>query len=70
MNADLLLIDDRKGVKFARQQGLRVTGTLGVLDLAAEWGLLDFRAAIGALQRTSFRRPGTLLQSLLKKHSG
>jgi predicted nucleic acid-binding protein len=39
MNADLLLVDDRKGVYVARQQGLRVTATLGVLDLAAERGL-------------------------------
>jgi len=38
MGADLLLIDDRRGVRAAKQQGLRVTGTLGILDLAAERG--------------------------------
>ena len=36
MHADLLLIDDRRGIRAAKQQGLRVTGTLGLLDLAAD----------------------------------
>jgi predicted nucleic acid-binding protein len=39
--ADLLLMDDRKAV-ITRLKGLRVTGTLGVLDVAAERGLVDF----------------------------
>jgi len=42
LHADLLLMDDRKGVSAAERRGLRVTGTLGVLDLAAERGLVDF----------------------------
>lgn len=68
MRADLLLIDDRKGVDVARRQGLRVTGTLGVLDLAAERGLVDFGEAIRALRLTTFRRPDELLNALLAKH--
>jgi predicted nucleic acid-binding protein len=40
LDADLLLMDDRKGVIAARGKGLRVTGTLGVLDLAASRGLV------------------------------
>jgi predicted nucleic acid-binding protein len=68
MHADLLLIDDRRGMRAARQQGLRVTGTLGLLDLAAERGLVDFAGAIRALGSTSFRRPEALLQALLNKH--
>jgi predicted nucleic acid-binding protein len=54
MKADLMLIDDRKGVYGARQRGLRVTGTLGVLDLAAERGLIGFSEAIRALERRRF----------------
>jgi predicted nucleic acid-binding protein len=68
MSADLLLIDDRKGVDVARRQGLRVTGTLGVLDVAAEHGLVDFAEAIRALERTTFRRSDELLNALLAKH--
>lgn len=68
LHADLLLMDDRRGVRAAERQGLRVTGTLGVLDLAAERGLIDFAEAIGALERTTFRRPEKLLNALLAKH--
>ncbi len=31
LNADILLIDERDGARFARQRGLIVTGTLGYL---------------------------------------
>lgn len=68
LKADLLLMDDRKGVKAAEGKGLRVTGTLGVLDLAAERGLVDFGEAIRKLKRTSFRRPAALLDALSEKH--
>jgi predicted nucleic acid-binding protein len=68
LKADLLLIDDRKGIRAARKQGLRVTGTLGVLDIAAERGLVDFAQAIRALEHTSFRRPEALLETLVAKH--
>jgi predicted nucleic acid-binding protein len=64
MHADLLLMDDRKGVSVAKRQGLCVTGTLGILDLAAERGLLDFQQAIVALGHTTFRRPNIVLNAL------
>jgi hypothetical protein len=57
LHADLLLIDDRAGVNLARQKGLRVTGTLGVLDLAGTRELLDFKQAIESLRSTTFRFP-------------
>lgn len=69
-NAELLLIDDREGVRVATRRGLRTTGTLGVLDLAAAHGLVDFAAAITELERTNFRLPRALLMILLEKHKG
>ena len=69
LGADLLLMDDRKGVIVARGKGLRVTGTLGVLDIAAERGLVDFAQAVNRLRRTTFRIPEALLESLMKKHA-
>jgi predicted nucleic acid-binding protein len=55
LGADLLLTDDRKGVIVARGKGLRVTGTLGVLDIAAQRGLVKivrrFLARHGTLRR-------------------
>jgi predicted nucleic acid-binding protein len=68
LGADMLLMDDREGVMAARRKGLRVTGTLGILDLAAERGLADFAKAVERLRRTNFRRPEALLDALLKKH--
>jgi predicted nucleic acid-binding protein len=41
LSADLVLMDDRAGVAVAHQFGFAVTGTLGVLDLAARRGLID-----------------------------
>jgi predicted nucleic acid-binding protein len=68
LSADLLLMDDRRGVLAAERQGLRVTGTLGVLDIAADLGLINFAEAIRRLETTSFRKPVALLQALLDKH--
>ena len=38
LKADLILIDERKGAAAALTKGFEVTGTLGVLDLAATRG--------------------------------
>lgn len=54
-HADLLLMDERLGVRIAREQGLAVTGTLGVLLQAARRGLLDMERALTDLQATDFR---------------
>ncbi len=68
LHADVLLIDERLGYRVAKGRGLRVTGTLGVLDMAADSALIDFAEAIRKLERTNFRRPEALLYALLKKH--
>ena len=68
LHADLLLMDDRKGVNAAQRKGLRVTGTLGILDLAAQRGLADFAQAVEQLRQTNFRIPHALLDALLEEH--
>jgi len=68
MHADLLLMDDRKGVIADERQGLNVTGTLGILDFAAERNLIHFGQAVAALRLTTFRMPLALLSDLLAKH--
>ena len=55
LTADLILIDDRAGVTVARAKGFAVTGTLGLLDLAARRGLLKLRDAFTRLRATNFR---------------
>ena len=68
LDADLVLMNDRRGVLAAERQGIRVTGTLSVLDIAADRGLIDFAEAIQRLETTTFRKPFSLLQALLDKH--
>lgn len=65
LNADLVLMDEREGVEEARRLGLTVTGTLGVLDRAAERGLIDLGVVIDRLRRTNFRVDPALLGRLL-----
>ncbi len=67
LQADVLLIDERDGVAAAKRLNLFVTGTLGVLTLAAEKGLLSFADAISALRRTTFRAPEKLIEELLRR---
>ena len=53
---------------MAKQRGLVITGTLGVLDLAAESGFIDFAQAIDGLKRPNFRIPTDPVETLLAKH--
>ena len=69
IGAELLVIDDRDGVDLARSRGLAVTGTLGILDLAATRGLIRLSGAVERLKGTSFRYPPDLLNALLARHS-
>lgn len=64
MRADLLLMDERMGVKLARLRGLEVTGTLGVLVIAARKGLVDVGVALAKLQKTDFRHTPELLENV------
>jgi predicted nucleic acid-binding protein len=65
IEAELLLMDERDGVDEARSLGLQVTGTLGVLDRAAEKDLVDLRDALQRLRSTSFRVSPVLLDRML-----
>jgi len=69
IGAKLLLMDDRAGVDLARSRGFAVTGTLGILDLAATRGLIRLPDAVERLKRTSFRYPPDVLDALLTRHS-
>jgi predicted nucleic acid-binding protein len=67
IRADLLLIDDRAGAILAQRRGFAVTGTLGVLDLASQAGLLHLQDAFTRLQKTNFRYPPSLMETLLEE---
>lgn len=47
-SAQLVIIDERKGRRYAQRLGIPVTGTVGVLLLAKEKGLIDAIAPLFA----------------------
>jgi predicted nucleic acid-binding protein len=54
LHADALLTDDLEGRREARQRGIAVTGTLGMLERAALRALIDLPTVIAQLQATTF----------------
>jgi predicted nucleic acid-binding protein len=65
LDADLLLMDDWEGRREAQRRGLAVAGTLGILNRAAERGLLELPDALGRLQATNFYLPAALVREML-----
>ena len=55
LHADLLLMDDRRGVKAARGKGVEITGTLGVLGLAGQRGIIDLAEAFERINLSTLR---------------
>jgi len=47
--------------------GLKVAGTLGVLELAASFGLLDLALAVEKLQKTNARLDPSLVAGALSR---
>ncbi|OLE51696.1 MAG: hypothetical protein AUG51_21725 [Acidobacteria bacterium 13_1_20CM_3_53_8] len=69
VKAGVILLDERRGREAARSRGLMVVGTLGILEAAAEQGLIDLKASLARLQQTTFRAPAILLEEILERHA-
>jgi predicted nucleic acid-binding protein len=67
LRAGLLLMDEKRARQAAQERGIEVTGLLGVLDLAAEQGLIVLPEAVERLRTTSFRIEPRLLKLLLDR---
>ncbi len=65
MKADCLLVDDLKARNTARAHGLRVTGTLGILELASAQGFIQLEPVLRRLRRTTARISETLFEQTL-----
>lgn len=69
LNAQVL-IDERDAYEAAKARGLISTGTLGVLDMAAERNLLDLRLVLARLtSETNFRYSQRLIDFLLERNA-
>ena len=69
VHADVLLIDEQAGRQEAVRRGLRVAGTLSILDEAERAGLVNFDDAVAELQKTSFRVSQAVLAEIKAKRS-
>lgn len=54
IKADLILIDEAAGRREAKELGMRITGTIGVLRLAAERGLIEVHKMLVGLRGSGF----------------
>ncbi len=67
LKADRALIDDRDGSRQATRSGLKVVGTLGILEEAAKRGLIDIEQKTKELKETNFRASERLYQTVLER---
>jgi predicted nucleic acid-binding protein len=64
----VLIIDERKGRAVARQQGLQLIGTVGILVAAKERGFITaIRPILDILERNGFRVSTALRNGILKR---
>jgi len=69
VHADAVLIDEQAGRQEALLRGLKVAGTLSVLDEADQAGLVIFDDAVAELRKTSFRVSQAVLSEIRQKRS-
>lgn len=67
--ATLILLDEKRGRQAARERGLAVAGTLGLIDLAARRGLVSLLDALKKLERTTFRASPQLIRAIIQSSS-
>ena len=64
LNADLLLVDDKKARRIAENHGLTETGIIGILRAAYDRGLVKLPEAIRELIQCGFRLSEKLAQHI------
>jgi predicted nucleic acid-binding protein len=64
--AHLVILDERKARRYAKQIGLPISGTVGVLPLSKEAGLIDsIRPWLSKLQKAGLHLSPTLIEEAL-----
>ena len=69
LHAEVVLIDEQAGRQEAVRRGLKVAGTLSVLDEADQAGLVVFDNVVSDLRKTSFRVSQAVLSEIREKRS-
>jgi len=69
IGAGAVLIDEQAGRQEAKRRGLKVAGTLSVLDDADLAGLLNFDQAVARPRKTSFRVSQAVLAEIAQRRS-
>jgi predicted nucleic acid-binding protein len=67
-DADLLLIDEKKGRLIAQDHGLKITGVLGILELADIQCHIDLPRALEKLLQTNMNVSASLIEHILHRH--
>jgi predicted nucleic acid-binding protein len=67
LKADSLLLDETEARQEALRLGLPVSGTVGILEKAAERNWINLREAFQRLSRTNFHIARDLLQQALQR---
>lgn len=64
-----VLLDEKEARQIAKDKGLIVIGTVGLIERAAELNLLNLTEAVAALRKTNARISKRLLDLALQRHS-
>ena len=68
MKADFILIDETLGRKIAVKNNVPVKGTLGILEEAANRGLVNLSEAVHKLRATGIFLSDEIVEGVLKRH--
>lgn len=66
LNSRMLLLDDAEGRKIALSMGIKITGTVGILLLAARDNKIEFKSTLDHLLAVGFRLSDREYQRILK----
>ena len=68
LGVNVVLMDDMDGRNAAKQLGLIVVGTIGILELASERGLIQLPRAVAKLRQTNFFISPQILDDALERN--